>query len=156
MPRPVTVLVKGRYGGPFNNGSSQVVPVDRLMSPFSLSVGVNLEGSVVYQVEHTYDDVYHPKFDPNEANWYRAAGTGIGRSSRPAFGGYSTSPSGVRLRIIAGNGLAKMTVVQSGITPTERNKKPPGFVAPKGVVDVVSADEPSTWQRLKSWFDKGI
>jgi len=148
MSRPIVVTVSGRYGGPDRDGCSIVVPVDRLLSPFSLAIGVKVDGSAIYQVEHTYDDVYSPDFRPGSAQWHRCPTDALNRSSRSAFGGYFAPPTALRVRVIAGNGLVTMTVIHGGIALEPVSRQPPRSVPSDPSPAPSEPPKKGLWQRL--------
>lgn len=101
--RPTTVSVTG-------TGTSSVVVPDYLSSPFNVGVGCKVSGSATYSVEHTFDDVFSPTFDPATATWI--ANTGLTGKTANADGNYAFPVRGIRLNIASGSGTVTMTVVQ--------------------------------------------
>lgn len=149
MSRPIVVTVSGRYGGPEQDGASQVVPVDRMLSPFSLAIGCKVEGSAIYQVEHTYDDVYSVGFRASNAQWHLCPVEQLRRSSHGAFGGYFAPPTAIRVRIIAGNGLVIMTVIHGGMS-REVPAHQPRESAPETVEQPALVEKQTFWNKLRN------
>lgn len=112
--RYVYQTVVGSTGGPNSDGYSTPVPIDTLVNPTSVGVGVNiLSGSATYTVEHTFDDIYGGSFTPSTANWlphvYLA---GLTASSD---GNYAFPVRAIRLHVSSGTGTVRMAVGQSGL-----------------------------------------
>jgi len=152
MSRPIVVTVSGRNGGPAGDGCSTLVPVDRMLSPFSLAIGVKVEGSAIYQVEHTYDDVYSVDFRPANAQWHLCPTAALNRSSHSGFGGYLAPPTAVRVRVIAGNGLVTMTVVHGGMALEQVTRQPRQAPPQTDPAPAPAAPKLSLWGRFKQWL----
>lgn len=95
---------------------SNVIPLDQYISPFNLGLGVSLSAgaSLTYTVQHTFDDVFSPTFDPATANWFSHA-TMVNKTT--SFdGNYAYPVTAIRLNVtVYTSGSATMTVVQAGI-----------------------------------------
>jgi hypothetical protein len=106
MSRPVRVSVTGV-------GVSPVVAVDvNRDAPCSIGAAVIVNGAVTFQVQHTFDDIWSPTFNPATATWFpHPTLTG----SANVDGNYMAPPTGIRLNVSAGAGTATLVVVQSGI-----------------------------------------
>lgn len=103
--RPVRVTVTGV-------GTSQVIVPDYLTSPFALGAAVQVSGTVTYRVQHTFDDVFDPAFNPVTATWYNhptLSGSGNVDSN------YAFPVRGIRLENTAGTGSSTLTIVSAGI-----------------------------------------
>jgi len=62
--RPITVTVSG-------TSTSNPIPLDYLISPFQVAIGVgNVVGSVSYKLQYTYDDVLAPGYVAASGNWF--------------------------------------------------------------------------------------
>jgi hypothetical protein len=102
--RPVRVSVTGV-------GTSQVIVPDYLNAPFALGAAVQVSGSVTYRVQHTFDDVFDPAFNPATATWFNhptLSGTGNVDSN------YAFPVRGIRLENTLGTGTSTLTIVQAG------------------------------------------
>lgn len=108
--RPATTALTGL-------GSSPLIPLDINQSPFNVSVAVALSvgANLTYTVEHTYDDIYAPGFDPSTAVWWSQ--TSLTTKGVAAEGNYSYPVRAVRLTLVAPytSGQATMTVIQAGM-----------------------------------------
>lgn len=95
---------------------SNVIPLDQYISPFNLGLGVSLSAgaSLTYTVQHTFDDIFSPTFDPATANWFSHA-TMVNKTT--SFdGNYAYPVTAIRLNVtVYTSGSATMTVVQAGI-----------------------------------------
>lgn len=107
--RPIRVTVSSA-------AASNVIPLDQYISPFNLGLGVSLSAgaSLTYTVQHTFDDVFSPTFDPATANWFSHA-TMVNKTT--SFdGNYAYPVTAIRLNVtVYTSGSATMTVVQAGI-----------------------------------------
>lgn len=97
-------------------GASEPIPLDHYRGPFNVGVGVVLSAgaTLTYTVEHTFDDVFAPDFNPATAAWFPNAGLSARTASLD--GNYAFPVMAVRLRISAyTSGSATMTVLQAGV-----------------------------------------
>jgi len=88
------------------------VPIDRYLTPTNIGLGVDITGVVTYTVEHTFEDVFDPNFNPATATWFPHPT--LAALSADADGNYAYPPVGVRLNQTAGAGSAILTLVQAG------------------------------------------
>lgn len=88
-------------------GQTAVVPVDYLQSRFAVSAAGVVNGTVTFNIEHTYDDVLNPAVTPT---WFApAADSGKTANHDKGF----TSPvRGIRGNVTAGTGTLTLTVLQ--------------------------------------------
>jgi len=103
--RPVTVSQTGA-------GSTVVVVPDYQIAPCHLALGCVVNGTVNYTVQHTFDDVFAPTFNPATATWFNhptLASLAVNSDSN-----YGFPPRGVRLTVNSGSGTASLTIVQAG------------------------------------------
>jgi len=145
--RPVMVSVESCHGGPDNDGCSQVIPVDRLLSPFYLTISCHVEGNAKYTVEHTFDDVFEPGFRASEANWFPAPTKMLCGTSKDGYHSYSSPFTAARLRVHNGSGTVFMRGVHGGVQPEYAQYVSRPRAAPQ--------PEPTRWERVVSWF-KGV
>jgi hypothetical protein len=88
--------------------------MDHYSSPSTAAVGCVLSGgSATYSVQHTYDDVFSPSFNPATATWINHPV--LNAQTATADSNYAYPPRGVRLNVTAGTGTVTMTVNQAGI-----------------------------------------
>lgn len=108
MARPKRVTVGGV-------GSSQVIPLNTYGDPFNVSIGCDISagGSLTYTVQHTFDNVQSPTFNPSTATWFSNA-TLVAQTT-DKDGNYAFPVTAVRLTVTAWtSGTVTMTVIQAG------------------------------------------
>jgi hypothetical protein len=109
MARPVKLYVTANGATPVY---SPVAPLNTYGNPFNVGLAVAVSGTITYTVEHTFDDVFAPGFDPANATWYDT--TSLTGLSAKQDGNYAFSATGVRIKSTAGSGSAVLTIIQSG------------------------------------------
>lgn len=92
-------------------GSTRVVSLSVYQNPFNVGIGCVLSGTATYTVEHTYDDIASPTFDPDTATWFPNAD--LTGETASAFGSYSFPVQGVRTTITSGTGTVTTTFIQA-------------------------------------------
>lgn len=107
--KPIRVTVTGV-------GVSDPVPMNlNMASPFNATVAALLNGATAatYTVQHTYDDVWSPSFDPSAATWFPLAALTAQTADKE---GYYTSPvTAIRLNVASSDGSVTLVILQSGI-----------------------------------------
>ena len=96
--------------------SSAPIPLDTYRGPFNVGIGVVLSSGadLTYTVEHTFDNVFAPGFDPATATWFPT--TGLSARTASMDGNYAFPVVATRLRVSAWvSGTATMTVIQAGV-----------------------------------------
>lgn len=107
--RPIRVTVGSQ-------AASSVIPLDMYKDPFNVSIGVSLSAgaSLTYSVQHTFDDVNAPGFDPTTATWF--TNSGLSAKTTSLDGNYAFPVTAVRLNVTTYvSGTATMTVIQAGM-----------------------------------------
>jgi hypothetical protein len=94
-------------------GASAVSPMNLNTSPFNIGFAVVVTGTVNYTVQHTFDDVNLPTFDPSTATWFSHP-TIVGLAVN-ADGNYAFPVTAIRLLVNSGGGTARLTLLQAGI-----------------------------------------
>jgi len=107
--RPITVTAD-RAVSPFY---SAVIPVQLGSAPTNIGIAVIVTGTVTYSVQHTFDDVFSPTFDPSTAIWFDHP-TLVAQTTNKD-GNYSAPPRGIRVNATAGTGSVRMVLTQSGV-----------------------------------------
>ena len=108
MARPVRVTVG-------SVASSAVIPLNTYGDPFNVGIGcdVSAGGSLTYTVQHTFDDVQSPTFNPATATWF--SNSTIVAQTADRDGNYAYPVTAVRLTVTAWtSGTVTMTVIQAG------------------------------------------
>ena len=109
MARPVRLIVASA-------SLSKLVPLDYNRDPFNVGVGVTLSAGAVltYTVEHTYDDVQAPTYNPATAVWFSNAS--LVSKSTSSDGNYAFPVIAIRLNVTAfTSGTATLNVIQAGM-----------------------------------------
>jgi hypothetical protein len=92
-------------------GASGTIPLDQFLTPFQVSLGVEITGTVNATLEYTFDDVFGDH--PGPFNWIPHPDlTGITADADATF----ISPvSACRLLTNSGDGTAVLRVIQAGL-----------------------------------------
>lgn len=93
--------------------ATPVAAMNLNVSPFNIGFGVVVTGTVTYTVQHTFDDVYAPTFNPATATWFNHPTVAAQTTSQD--GNYAFPVRGVRVNLTAGTGSVVATVLQAGI-----------------------------------------
>lgn len=95
---------------------SNPIPLDRYISPFNVGLGVAISvgGSLTYSVQHTFDDVFSPTFNPATAAWFTNA-TLVAKTAS-ADGNYAFPVTAIRLNVTTYiSGSVMLSIVQAGL-----------------------------------------
>lgn len=103
--RPVSVSVTGV-------ADSSVIPIDQYLNPTSIGMGFICGAGCTATVQHTFDDVFSPTFNPATATWFDHPT--MAAMVANANGNYAFPPRGVRLRQTAGAATSTLRLVQAG------------------------------------------
>lgn len=103
--RPVSVSVTGV-------AASAVIPVDQYLNPANIALGVVVGAGCTVTVQHTFDDVFSPTFNPATAKWYNHPT--LAALVADADGNYAYPPRGVRLNQTAGANTSTLKLTQAG------------------------------------------
>jgi hypothetical protein len=108
--RPVTYTLSDASVAAKTSG---VYPPDNYVSPFNVALSVVVDGTVDFDVEYTFDDVFAAGYDPNAAgaNWtihptVNGAATVDGNIAYPV--------TGIRIKLNSGTGSVTATFIQAG------------------------------------------
>lgn len=91
--------------------SSNVYAVD-IHRIAGIALGVK-PGGLTVTVQHTFDDVFAPGFDPATATWFDHAT--LKALTANTDSNYAYLPRGIRLTSSAGTGTATLTIIQMGV-----------------------------------------
>ena len=78
-----------------------------------ISLQLDITGTATCTVQQTLDNVFDSTITPT---WFDHPDTNLVGATAGKQGNYAFVPAAVRLRQTAGNGSAKLTIIQSGIT----------------------------------------
>ncbi len=94
-------------------GASAVSPMNLNTSPFNIGFAAVVTGTANYTVQHTFDDVNLPTFNPSTATWFdHPTVAALGAN---ADGNYAFPVTAIRLLVNSGGGTVRLTLLQAGI-----------------------------------------
>jgi hypothetical protein len=88
-------------------GSSAWIPVDFAQASFNLSVAVVVNGTVTYDIEHTFDDIFDASVSP--VAFKQSA---LSAQTANKDGSYVSPVRAVRVTNTAGTGTTTLTIIQ--------------------------------------------
>jgi hypothetical protein len=88
-------------------GQSAWIPLDYKQSPFNVGMGCTVSGTVTYDIEHTFDDVYDASVTP-----IAFKNSTITGKSANFDGNYAFPIRAVRINNTAGTGTTTITLLQ--------------------------------------------
>lgn len=103
--RTVTVSVTGV-------AVSAPIPVDQYLSPCNIGLAFIRGAGCTATVQHTFDDVFSPTFDPATATWFNHPT--MAAMVANADGNYAYPPKAIRLNQSVGAALSRLVVNQAG------------------------------------------
>ena len=98
--RPQIISITG-------TGTTAWIPLDYKHSPFNVGFGVVVNGTVAYDVEHTFDDVYDSAITPVAFKHSTLTAQTTNKDSNYAF-----PIRAIRLNNTAGTGSTTITILQ--------------------------------------------
>ena len=105
--RPVSVTVAGV-------GVSAPIPMDYTLPNFSVGIGCKISATATYTVQHTFDDIWAPGFNPASATWF--PNSGLTARTVNSDGNYAFPVRAIRLSVASSTGNVTMDVIQSSDT----------------------------------------
>jgi hypothetical protein len=91
--------------------ASQPVPMGIHVTPFNVGFGVVVTGTVTYNVEHTFDNIYDPTVTPT---WFQHSTVTAQSTNKDS--NYAFPVRAIRLNVTANTaGTATLTLIQAGI-----------------------------------------
>ena len=97
-------------------GSTRPVPLDHYRGPFNVGMGVVVApgSTLTYTVEHTFDNVYDPAFNPATATWF--PNNSLTNKTASLDGNYAFPVMAIRLTVTAyTSGSVQLTIIQAGM-----------------------------------------
>lgn len=107
--RSIVVTTTDATGGATYSG---VVALDTWTSPFSVSIGVVVTGTVNFTVQYTYDNIQDPGWTAATGVWWNL--TALASKSATTDSVLSQPASAIRVVQNSGNGSTSTTVLQAG------------------------------------------
>lgn len=90
-----------------STGTSAWIPMDYKQSPFNVGLGAVVNGTITFDIEHTFDDVYDVTVTPVA---FKHA-TMITKSAN-TDGNYAFPIRAIRINNTAGTGTTTLTILQ--------------------------------------------
>lgn len=91
-------------------GTTAWIPVDNYQNPFSLALAIVVSGTITYDVEHTFDDIFNPTVTPTAFKHSVLVSQTTNKD-----GAYTAPVRAVRLNNTAGTGTATLTLLQGRV-----------------------------------------
>lgn len=88
-------------------GQSSWIPLDYKQSPFNVGMGCVVSGTITYDIEHTFDDIYDSSITPTAFT----NSTITGKSAN-FDGNYAFPIRAMRINNTAGTGTTTVTILQ--------------------------------------------
>lgn len=102
--RPVSVTQTG-------TGRSAVIAADYIQTPFNATIATTISGAVVYNIQHTFDDIYAPTFSAATANWY-TSGAPFSAATTSGWAQYDNPVRALSINVTSGAGSVTATYLQ--------------------------------------------
>lgn len=90
-----------------STGQSAWIPLDYKQSPFNVGIGCVVTGTITYDIEHTFDDVFDSTITPTAFK----NSTITGKSAN-FDGNYAFPIRAMRINNTAGTGTTTVTILQ--------------------------------------------
>lgn len=88
-------------------GTTAWIPVDYKQSPFNVSVAAVVNGTITYNVEHTFDEVFDPSVTP-----VAFIHSTLTAQTTNKDGNYAFPVRAIRINNTAGTGSTTLTILQ--------------------------------------------
>lgn len=88
-------------------GTTAWIPVDYKQSPFNVSVAAVVNGTITYNVEHTFDEVFDPSVTP-----VAFIHSVLTAQTTNKDGNYAFPVRAIRINNTAGTGSTTLTILQ--------------------------------------------
>ena len=88
-------------------GTSAWIPLDYKQSPFNVGFGAVTNGTVTYDIEHTFDDVFDSSITPTAFKHATLVAQNTNKD-----GNYIVPIRAIRVNVTAGTGSATVTLLQ--------------------------------------------
>ena len=88
-------------------GSTAWIPLDYKQSPFNIGLAVVVNGTITYDIEHTFDDVFDPDVTPTAFKHSTLVAQTANKD-----GNYAFPIRAIRLNNTAGTGDTTLTILQ--------------------------------------------
>lgn len=93
-------------------GRSQVIPLDYIAVPFNVSVEALVTGVVNYSIQHTFDDIFDPNYNPATGNWWNNDNPALVNATTSQVGNYQFPIRACSLLYNSGSGSVQLKAIQ--------------------------------------------
>lgn len=100
--RPQTITKTG-------TGSSGIANMCHYATPFNVSVGCTVSGTVDYTIQHTFDDIFDAAVTPT---WF--SHSTLTAKTAAADGNYAFPVRGIKILVNSGSGTVTAKIIQAG------------------------------------------
>ena len=90
-------------------GTTAWIPLDYRQNPFNIGFGVVVNGTITYDIEHTFDDVLDPAYAGSATAFKHASLTA---QTTNKDGNYAFPIKAIRINNTAGTGTTTVTLLQ--------------------------------------------
>lgn len=88
-------------------GTTAWIPLDYKQNPFNIGLGIVVNGTITYDIEHTFDDVYDPSVTPTAFKH-----SSLTAQTANKDGNYAFPVRAIRINNTAGTGSTTLTILQ--------------------------------------------
>lgn len=88
-------------------GTSEWIPLDYKQNPFNVGLGCTINGTITYDIEHTFDDIWDTTITPVAFKHSTLVGQTANKD-----GNYAFPIRAVRINNTAGTGDVTLTILQ--------------------------------------------
>jgi hypothetical protein len=93
-------------------GASAPIPVDFTGNPNGVSLSIIKTGTVTYTIQHTFDDIFSPTYNPSTGNWFDHDNAVLVNATANANDNVFFPITAVRINQTAGSGTTNLTVLE--------------------------------------------
>lgn len=90
-----------------STGTSAWIPLDYKQSPFNIGFGVVVSGTITYDIEHTFDDIFDTEVTPTAFKH-----SSLTAQTANKDGNYIVPIRAIRINNTAGTGSTTVTLLQ--------------------------------------------
>ena len=98
--RPQVISITG-------TGTTAWIPLDYKQSPFNVGMGIVVNGTITYDIEHTFDDILDPGTTPTAFKH-----SSLTAQTTNKDGNYAFPIRAIRINNTAGTGTTTLTILQ--------------------------------------------
>ena len=98
--RPQVISITG-------TGTTEWIPLDYKQNPFNIGLGIVVNGTITYDIEHTFDDVFAQDTTPTAFKH-----SSLTAQTTNKDGNYAFPIRAIRINNTAGTGTTTLTILQ--------------------------------------------